>query len=70
MFAESLVEGGASGFGNIDADPQFIASPADLRIPSTSPARDASTLSAAPIDQRRRPRDAVPDLGALEAEPP
>jgi hypothetical protein len=44
----SDVQGGFGGTGNIDADPNFLSAPADLRLGPLSPAVDAGNNSAVP----------------------
>jgi uncharacterized repeat protein (TIGR01451 family) len=55
----SIVEGGAAGTGNLDADPLFVApvgfasaptSTGDYRLQSYSPATDAGSNAAVPLD--------------------
>ncbi len=64
--------GGIAGAGNIDADPLFLAAPADLRPGALSPVVDAGNNSLVPggttLDVRGLPRffddPDVPDTGA------
>jgi hypothetical protein len=76
----SDVQGGYSGTGNINADPQFIASPGDLRLKTNSPCIDAGSNAAVPggltTDAAGDPRiidypgihdpGAIVDMGAYE----
>jgi hypothetical protein len=63
--------GGVGGTGNIDADPNFLSAPADLRLGLLSPAVDAGNNSAVPggvtVDIAGLPRffddPEVPDTG-------
>ena len=63
-----LVQGGASGSGNLSSDPSFVdAASGDLRLRGTSPAVDAGTNAALPagivLDAAGEPR--VLDLWAV-----
>ena len=68
----SDVQGGSGGTGNIDADPNFLSAPSDLRLGLLSPAVDAGNNSAVPggvtVDIAGLPRffddPDVPDTGA------
>jgi hypothetical protein len=68
----SDVQGGIGGTGNIDADPNFLSAPADLRLGPLSPAVDAGNNSAVPggvtVDIAGLPRffddPDVPDTGS------
>lgn len=65
----SDIQGGYTGTGNINQDPDFI-SPADLnfRIPRTSPAVDACPgVLMVDLDGNSRPIGAGHDMGAYEA---
>ena len=64
----SNVQGGFSGTGNIDADPQFINN-GDYHLTVSSPCIDEGTSVGAPdydIDGDQRPQDAGYDMGADE----
>ena len=46
----SIVEGGWTGTGNLDVDPQFVDAPAgDLHLQSTSPAIDSGNNEVVPV---------------------
>jgi hypothetical protein len=74
--ADSIVEGGWAGEGNLDADPRFVdAGNGDFHLQAASPAIDAGTAAGAPdtdLDGNRRPLDGdgdgTPgvDMGAYE----
>ena len=64
----SNIEGGFSGAGNIDADPQFVGN-GDYHLTVSSPCIDEGTSVGAPdydIDGDQRPQDAGYDMGADE----
>ena len=73
----SDVQGGIGGTGNIDADPVFLAPPADLRLGQFSPAVDAGNNAAVPggvtVDIVGLPRffddPEVPDTGSGNVPP-
>lgn len=57
---------------NIQADPQFIAPPIDLRLQYNSPCRDTGTSNNTPdedLDGHPRPSGSGYDMGAYEARP-
>jgi hypothetical protein len=66
----SIVQGGYSGEGNLNADPFFVgAATGNLRLQACSPAIDAGTSSGAPsndFDGNPRPFGAGIDMGAYE----
>jgi len=74
----SIVQGGYSGVGNLNADPLFVNQPdytsapttnGDLRLNPGSPAIDAGTASGAPsidLDGKPRPIGNGFDMGAFE----
>jgi len=64
----SLVNGGFTGEGNIDADPLFVDSAnGDYRLSDKSPCIGAGTAAGAPTnDIEGNPRGALPDIGAYE----
>ena len=72
----SLIEGGASGTGNLNLDPLFVdAANGDFHLSDCSPAIDAATNTGAPgtdFDYNPRPINgdgigvAVTDMGAFE----
>ncbi len=66
----SLIEGGAEGEGNLDADPEFVDSSADnYHLQPTSPCIDAGdpkTSVTDDIDGDVRPQGEAPDIGADE----
>ena len=66
----SIVQGGYSGEGNLNADPFFVgAATGNLRLQACSPAIDAGTSSGAPpndLDGNSRPFGAGIDMGAYE----
>ncbi|MFN8344324.1 MAG: choice-of-anchor D domain-containing protein [Spirosomataceae bacterium] len=72
--AYSLIQGGSSGGGNINADPLFVST-GNLRLQFSSPARNAGTSTGAPttdLDGNPRPSGCLVDMGAYEyqqAEP-
>lgn len=72
--AYSCVEGGASGVGNIAADPLFASAAAgDYRLSAGSPASEVASATIAPaIDLRgvARPQGPGVDMGAYEYVPP
>jgi hypothetical protein len=67
----SDIQGGWSGTGNIDADPQFVdAANGDYHLGADSPCIDKGTPVGAPAaDIEGTPRDATPDMGAYERTP-
>jgi hypothetical protein len=71
--AYSVVQGGWSGTGNLDSNPQFMdAVKADFRLNSSSPAINAgdstvSDLPATDLDGNPRIMGAAIDMGAYEA---
>jgi hypothetical protein len=68
-FTYSDIGGGATGIGNIDADPLFVASD-DLHLMAGSPCIDAADPTATlaiDIDRGLRPVGARVDIGADEA---
>ncbi len=69
----SDIQGGHSGTGNIDQDPQFVsaASPYDFHINPASPCKDSGTNVGinTDIDGETRPYDAGYDMGADEYMP-
>ena len=60
----SIVEGGHTGFGNLNADPLFIEAPDDVRLWPASPAIDAGNPSL--VDEGTSSRA---DMGALPYDP-
>jgi len=64
----SDIEGGWTGTGNLDADPQFVdAANGDYHLGVGSPCIDKGTSAGAPAaDIEGTPRDAAPDMGAYE----
>jgi hypothetical protein len=66
----SIVQGGYSGEGNLNADPFFVgAATGNLRLQACSPAIDAGASSGAPpndLDGNSRPFGAGIDMGAYE----
>ena len=65
----SDVEGGYTGAGNIDADPQFASAPADYRLAAGSPCIDAGAIEASittDLDGTARPAGNGWDIGAYE----
>jgi Immunoglobulin I-set domain/Right handed beta helix region/S-layer homology domain len=73
----SDVQGGIGGTGNIDADPNFLSPPGDLRLGPLSPAVDAGNNAAVPggvtVDIAGLPRffddPDVPDTGSGNVPP-
>jgi hypothetical protein len=64
----SDIQGGWTGTGNIDADPQFIGGD-DYRLLVSSPCIDAGTALGAPMNDRDdnpRPAGGAYDMGAYE----
>jgi hypothetical protein len=70
--SHSDVEGGWTGTGNIQADPQFVdASSGDYHLQAWSPCIDSGTADGAPdhdLDGVIRPQNAGYDMGAYEFE--
>lgn len=70
----SDVQGGYSGTGNLNANPQFVNAPAgNLELTSTSPCLDTASLAAAPATDIRgvpRPQGTGVDMGAYERSTP
>ncbi len=70
MLTNSLISspGWAGKNGNINSNPLFVNAPAgDYHLTTASPAIDAGTTIGAPgYDLYGAPRDAQPDLGAVE----
>ena len=65
----SNIAGGYTGAGNINADPEFINAPSDLRLNITSPCVDTGIFLGAPeddIDGNPRPLNLGFDMGAYE----
>jgi hypothetical protein len=64
----SDIQGGWTGTGNIDADPQFgDAASGDYHLGVGSPCIDKGTSAGAPAaDVEGTPRDGAPDMGAYE----
>jgi predicted outer membrane repeat protein len=72
VFDHSLVEGGAEGSGNIDADPLFVDPDGeDFHLQSISPAIDSADGPAAPeFDIEGNPRADDPDTPNIGVGPP
>jgi len=78
LVMNSIVQGGYTGTGNINADPLFVSQPAhanapttagDLHLQTCSPAIDAGTSVDAPttdLDRNARPKNQGHDMGAYE----
>ncbi len=71
----SDIQGGYSGTGNLDLDPQFVdAARGNFRLLPTSPVIDAgdttSVTVATDLDGRARVQDAAVDMGAYESSYP
>jgi hypothetical protein len=68
LVSYSDIEGGWTGTGNIDTDPQFVdAAGGDYYLGVGSPCIDTGTSTSAPAaDIKGTPRDAAPDMGAYE----
>jgi hypothetical protein len=74
--ANSIIQGGYPGSGNLDVDPLFVSQPpvgqgtsGDLRLQECSPAIDAGTSAGASdddFDDNPRPANAGYDMGAYE----
>jgi fibronectin type 3 domain-containing protein len=67
----SDVQGGFSGTGNINADPQFVTSTSDLHLAISSPCLQTGTATGAPpVARDGATRPNPPSIGAYEVKSP